>query len=68
MKLSFCKGGDNMLERPDLEDARKENEPLGQCEWCCGEIDSWEDYYDIDGVLVHEDCVLSYLRQYKKYA
>jgi len=57
-----------MLERPDLEDARKENEPLGQCEWCCGEIDSWEDYYDIDGVLVHDDCVLNYLRQYKKYA
>lgn len=57
-----------MLDRPDLEDDRSEGEPVGDCEWCKSEIMGWDDYYDIEGVLVHDDCILDYLRQYKKYA
>lgn len=57
-----------MIERPDLEDEKEEQVPVGQCACCEAEIMSWDEHYDIEGILVHDDCVLYYLKQFKKYA
>lgn len=57
-----------MLDRPDLEDNRDDGKPIGECAFCNSEIMEWEDYYDIDGALVHDDCIFDYIHQFKKYA
>lgn len=56
-----------MLDRPDLEDDRSEGEAVGECECCSGDIMPFENYYDLDKVLLHEDCALEYFSQFKKY-
>ncbi|GIM28430.1 hypothetical protein CPJCM30710_10960 [Clostridium polyendosporum] len=57
-----------MLDRPGLEDDREEALPIGECECCNSGIMPWEDYYDIEGILIHDDCGVDYLQQFKKYA
>lgn len=45
---------------------RQENCRVGLCE-CCGEaVYDYEDYYDIDGIKLHEDCLSGWAAQYKK--
>lgn len=52
----------------DAEDwASREAPVIGECEYCHEPIHEGEDYYDIDGTLLHDDCDLDWLRQYKKY-
>lgn len=57
-----------MLDRPDLEDHREEGQAIGKCASCSVEIMEWEDYYDIDGLLIHDDCGIKFLNQFKRYA
>lgn len=54
-----------MLERRDLEDNRACGESIGDCCECNSEIMEWEEYYDLEGTLIHDDCVFRYLRQFK---
>jgi hypothetical protein len=57
-----------MLDRPGLEDDREEVRPVGECQHCKSVILNWEDYYDFESVLIHDDCVLDYFHQFKKHA
>lgn len=57
-----------MIDRPDLEDSREEGESIGKCVCCRTDIMNYEDYYDIDGLLVHDDCGIDFLNEFKKYA
>lgn len=57
---------ERLYERPDLEDNRPEGEVIGQCQHCTGDVMDYEDHYDFEGVLIHEDCVLNYFYQFKK--
>lgn len=57
-----------MLERPDLEDKIEEPVSIGECQHCKSEIMDWEDYYDFEGVLIHDECVLMFFHQFKKHA
>ena len=54
-------------DRYDMEMHRqRERCRRGSCA-CCGEaIYGYEDYYDIDGILLHEDCLTDWAYQYKK--
>lgn len=47
----------------------KESEVIGYCAHCDEPIYEGEDYYDIEGdVILHEDCLTDWARQYlKKY-
>lgn len=39
----------------------------GICEQCGREIYMWEDYYDVNEVLLHDDpCSYNWMRQHKK--
>ena len=43
---------------------RQERCLVGLCE-CCGEaVYDYEDYYDIDGILLHSDCMTGYMDQF----
>ena len=39
-----------------------EDEVFAECDQCGGEIYVGEEYYDIDGDLIHEDCLCDYAR------
>lgn len=43
----------------------REAEAVGICEACREEIRAGEDYYDIEGDLLHEDCLLDWAWKYK---
>ncbi len=47
----------NHLLEPDLERI------FAYCEHCGGEIYDGEDYYEIDGDCIHEDCFYEYIRE-----
>ena len=38
---------------------------IGACAGCGGDIYDDESYYDIDGELVHEDCIDRWAEQYR---
>lgn len=44
----------------------KEAEIVGICESCREEIHAGEDYYDINGDLLHDDCLLNWARKYRR--
>lgn len=37
---------------------------VGYCEHCKEAVYRYEDYYDIDGELVHEDCLTDWAKKY----
>lgn len=43
----------------------REAEVVGICEACREEIHAGDDYYDIEGDLLHEDCLLDWAWKYK---
>lgn len=45
-----------------------EERVAGQCDECKGEILEGETIYDMDGVLLHEDCLWDYARPFRKTA
>ena len=52
----------------DAEDwSGREAPVIGECEYCHEPIHEGEDYYDIEGTLLHDDCDFDWLRQFKKY-
>ena len=42
-----------------------EPEIVGKCDGCGDEIHSDEDYFDINGELIHEDCLYSWAERYR---
>ena len=46
----------------------KEAEIVGICESCREEIRADETYYDIEGDLLHEDCLLDWAWKYRREA
>lgn len=53
----------------DAEDHANRDMPIiGICEHCNEPIYTWEDYYDIEGTLLHDECSFDWLRQYKHFA
>ena len=40
---------------------------IGKCEHCNKGILSWETHYNVEGLLLHDDCALDWLNQFKKY-
>lgn len=44
----------------------KEAEVVGTCEACREEIREDETYYDIEGDLLHEDCLLDWAWKYRR--
>ena len=44
--------------------ACKASNAVGICEGCGMRIYEFEDYYDINGELVHEECLLDWAAQY----
>lgn len=41
-----------------------EPEPIGRC-WCGASIHADERYYEIDGVMIEEDCLREWAEQYR---
>lgn len=39
---------------------------IGVCEQCSDLIFDFEDYYEINGNMVHEDCLTDWAEQFKK--
>lgn len=52
--------GDFIPERP-LEPP--EDKIFGYCDHCGGEIYEGEEVYEIEGDIIHEDCLLDYVRK-----
>lgn len=51
----------------DAEQNRRQQEHrIGRCAQCGEDIHDYDDYYDFDGTIVHDDCVLDYIAQFKK--
>lgn len=50
----------------DAERYYEETKPksIGVCEHCSDPIYDYEDYYDIDGDMVHEDCIRDYAERW----
>ena len=46
--------------------ANRDVKKVGICERCKEPIYGWEDYYDIEGVLLHYDCEFGYMARYLK--
>ena len=42
-----------------------ETRAVGICEHCGEEIHEGEEYYDIEDVMLHEDCLYDWAKQYK---
>lgn len=40
-----------------------EDKVFAMCDHCGGEIYEGEEYYEIDGDLIHEDCLLDYVKE-----
>lgn len=49
----------------DME-RRREEHCRGRCTHCGEEVYDYDDYYDIEGELLHEDCLYDWAAQYKK--
>ena len=51
----------------DAERDYEEREPkkIGVCEECSDPIYDGEDYYEIDGDMLHEDCLYDWAHKYK---
>lgn len=48
-------------------DCREQREILGHCDYCGEPIYEGETHYMLeDGTMLHEDCDLDWLRQYRK--
>jgi hypothetical protein len=56
----FCKVCDGCLE------CQEEAEPIGKC-WCGDHIHADESYYEIEGVLLHEDCLKDWAKQFRRH-
>lgn len=39
--------------------------PIGKCVVCGGDIVALDDYYEIDGDLIHDDCLREWAKQFK---
>ena len=51
----------------DAQDhANRDMPSIGVCEHCGKAIYSWEDHYDMDGVLLHYDCEFEYMKKFLK--
>lgn len=46
--------------------ANRDMPEVGTCEHCGKPIYGWEDYYDIDGVLLHFNCEYEYMNKFLK--
>lgn len=44
----------------------KDPTPIGECVVCGDGITICDDYYDIDGDLIHDDCLHEWAKQYRK--
>lgn len=53
--------------RYDAEQDRKLAECcIGKCTQCGAVLYSFDDYYDVDGTLICDDCLYDWAAQYKK--
>ena len=48
----------------DAERYHGEAEVIGKCEHCGDDIYEGEDYYDIEGEIIHEDCLREWAEKY----
>ena len=48
------------------QDKQAEAHRVGRCAHCGDDIFGYEEYYDFDGDLVHEDCLHGWAQNYKK--
>jgi len=62
MSLPCIRGG----ECTGCMNCYPEPEFAGECAECGDLIYKHEDYYDIDGMLLHEECLTDWAAQYKK--
>lgn len=53
---------DAMMER------QRESCCRGRCTHCGEDVYDYEDHYDIDGDLFHEECLLDWAQQYRRGA
>ena len=53
-----------LAEERRLEQARKEH-IVGVCEKCGEEVLDYEEHYNINGELIHGDCVMDWLEQFR---
>lgn len=53
---------DRQLER------NAERHCIGRCAHCGEPVHDWDDHYDFDGVLVHDDCLYGWAENYRKKA
>ena len=62
------------MEHPDitmmnrfgtLNPSEDEGVVVGKCEHCGEEILDWHDRYDIEGVLLHGDCLYDWAKKYE---
>lgn len=63
MSLACVHGG---MECNGCLCCQEEPETIGKC-WCGDHIHADEDYYEIDGVLLHEDCLRDWAKQYRRH-
>ena len=55
------------FERYDAhQEERRRRRRRGTCSHCGEDVYDYEDYYDIDGELLHDDCLRGWAEQYKK--
>ena len=45
-----------------------EHSKVGVCDHCCEAIYGCDKYYDIEGYLLHDDCLIEWAAQFKKGA
>lgn len=62
MSLTCVRGG---MECNGCLCCQVEPEPIGKC-WCGDQIHADESYYEIEGVLLHEDCLRDWAKQYRR--
>ncbi len=53
-----------MFEIPERPLEPPEDKIFGYCDHCGGEIYEGEDIYEIDGDIIHEECLLDYAKEH----
>jgi hypothetical protein len=53
-----------LIEPIDYE--QQEPISIGKCKYCKDDIMAWEDdYYKIGDDLIHDDCIIDYIKRYR---
>ena len=63
MSMACARGG---RECDGCGGCRPEPEPIGCCEACGEPVYAWDDRYNVEGEIIHSECLRDWAEKYKE--